>query len=138
MMTKESLGPHYPLLKCNDCQEMVFTKSSNGPFYMDPEERIILREKDLVTAKFVMKNRKKLLKEIFSSNLLPNEDTSIKIGKKPVLINRFHQQIYEPGGSPISIQLLRKNFAVRMMCHGGRRFILIARKFGRIRRGCNF
>jgi hypothetical protein len=107
-MTKESLGPHSPLLKCNDNQNMVFTESSDGPFYMDPEERIILRENDLVGAKFIMKDRKKLLKEIFSSNLLPNEDTSIKIGRRNVLINRSKQQMFEPEGSQISTQLIRK------------------------------
>jgi hypothetical protein len=110
MVTEEIVGPYNPLLKCNDCQDMIFTKSDDGPFYMDPEERMVLREQDLLSAKFVMKDRKKLLKEIFSSKLIPNENVSIKIGKQTVrvLLNRSNQKIYESGGNTISIQLLRK------------------------------
>jgi hypothetical protein len=63
MMDKGCLGTHDPQLKVGDTQEMVFSETDDGPFYIMPEnERQKLKEGDLENWKFVTINKMKLLK----------------------------------------------------------------------------
>ena len=57
-LTEDMLGPHNPLLPINAIQQMVFTSPDSGPFYMDPMEKELLNNDDLVGEKFTMMDRK--------------------------------------------------------------------------------
>ena len=107
-ITEDILGPHNPLLQCNEVQYMNYRSSDEGPFDMDPEERKILKDQDLVGSKFIMKGKKELLKDIFSSGCIPNDTNHMKIGAKTLILDRSKQEIYESGRLTTSIPLIRQ------------------------------
>jgi hypothetical protein len=107
-ITEDILGPHHPLLQSNEVQYMSYRTSDEGPFDMDPEERKILKDQDLVGSKFVMKGRKELIKDIYSSGCIPIGINNMKIGAKTIVFNRSKQEIYESGTISTSIPVIRQ------------------------------
>jgi hypothetical protein len=114
-VTKEMLGPHKPLLPLNAIQKMTYTSVDDGPFYMDPIEKELLKNHDLVGEKFVMKDRKSMVREILNLDSIPENCTRMKIGMQTVLINRRNEDIYESEQVLVPINLLRKFYRENRM-----------------------